>query len=83
MRFLWAVFLASVVVLIACAASNKQPKSNLEAAPEFLFDRRPFDFDCAEGRLDKAKPRGAACLSKPETRLVLADTRGRTHARYF
>ena len=43
MRFYWPDFLTRFTALSAS-------KYNRESAPEFLFERRPFTFDCA-GRL--------------------------------
>lgn len=53
-RFNWPVFLAPIVSLFASNASDDSRKYDLERAPEFLFERRPFTFDCAERRPDRS-----------------------------
>jgi hypothetical protein len=48
MRFRWPVFLVSISSLFMSCASQARRESEVQPAPEFLFERRPFQFDCAD-----------------------------------
>lgn len=48
MRLLCSVVLISLTVLFACSASEGPSKSDQEPAPEFLFNRQPLTFECAD-----------------------------------
>jgi hypothetical protein len=65
-RLHWPVFLAPIIGLFASRESDESRKYDLQAAHEFLFDRRPFSFDCA----DRLPGRSARNVS--ETRTILA-----------
>ena len=48
MRFRWPIFLVSLSALFTSCASNARRKYEVEAAPEFLFERRPIEFECVD-----------------------------------
>lgn len=48
MRFRWPVFLFSLGALFATSASDSQREYELQAAPDFLFQRRPLGLECAD-----------------------------------
>ena len=48
MRFRWPIFLVSLSALFTSYASDAKRKYDVEAAPEFLFKRRPIEFECAD-----------------------------------
>ena len=48
MRFHWPAFLLSLGALFTASASDSQRQYDIQAAPGFLFDRRPFMAECAD-----------------------------------
>jgi hypothetical protein len=48
MRFRWPVFLVSLSALFASCASNARRQHDVEAAPEFLFERRLIKHECVD-----------------------------------
>ncbi len=48
MRLRWPVFLVSVSSLFSSCAADARRNSEVQPAPEFLFERRPFQFECAD-----------------------------------
>jgi hypothetical protein len=48
MRLRWPVFLFSLGALFTANASDSQSKYEQQAAPEFLFQRRPLGSECAD-----------------------------------
>ena len=48
MRLRWPVFLVSVSSFFMSSASDGRRKYELQPAPEFLFERRPFRSECAD-----------------------------------
>jgi len=48
MRLHWPVFLIPLSALFSSSSRDIPSKYNLQPAPEFLFERQPFTFDCAE-----------------------------------
>ena len=47
MRFRWPIFLVSLSALFTWA-SDARRNYDVEAAPEFLFERRPIEFECVD-----------------------------------
>ena len=48
MRPRWALFLLSAAGLLTSCAVRSQGSYEAQPAPEFLFERRPFTFECAD-----------------------------------
>lgn len=48
MRLRWSAFLLSLGALFTANASNSQSNYEQQAAPDFLFQRRPFGSECAD-----------------------------------
>jgi hypothetical protein len=48
MRVRWLNLLASMGGLLSANSARAQRKYDLQAAPEFLFEQRPFDAECAD-----------------------------------
>jgi hypothetical protein len=48
MRVRWLNLLASIGGLLSANSANAQRKYELQAAPEFLFEQRPSDVECAD-----------------------------------
>lgn len=65
MRFHWPVFLTRLTTLFASSAADVSSKYNREPAAAFLFERRPFTFDCAE------RYPGRSATNRGETRILL------------
>ena len=65
MRLHWPVFLTRLTALFASSAADVSSKYNREPAPAFLFERRPFTFNCAE-----TLP-GRSATNRGETRAFL------------
>ncbi len=63
MRLRWPVFLVSVSSLFTSCAADARRNSETQPVPEFLFERRPFRFDCA----DRMPGRGG--INEPGARL--------------
>lgn len=51
MQFRWPISLISLSALFTSCASDAKRKYDVEAAPEFLFERRPIGFECVD-RID-------------------------------
>ena len=54
MRLRWPAFLVSVSALFMSCASHAGREIEVQPVPEFVFERRPFQFDCADRRPGKA-----------------------------
>jgi hypothetical protein len=54
MRLRWPAFLVSVSSLFMSCASHAQREIEVQPVPEFVFERRPFGFDCLDRRPGKA-----------------------------
>src|SRR5436309_543229 len=65
MRLQWPFFLTLLTALFASSAPDVSSKYNRQPAPEFLFERRPFTFDCAE------RSPGQSATNRGETRTFL------------
>jgi hypothetical protein len=48
MRLRWPVFLVSVSSLFMSCTSHARRESEVQPVPDFLFERPPFRFDCAD-----------------------------------
>src|SRR6516164_9108630 len=48
MCLLCSVILISLTAMFACSASNGPRTSDQQPAPEFLFNRQPLTFECAD-----------------------------------
>jgi hypothetical protein len=48
MRFRWPIFLFSLGALFTADASDSQQKYEQQAAPDFLFQRRPLGSECSD-----------------------------------
>ncbi len=48
MQLRWSAFVLSLSALLAFSASDVRRRYELEPAPEFLFERRPFRSECAD-----------------------------------
>jgi len=48
MQLRWSAFVLSLSALLAFSASDVRRKYELEPAPEFLFERKPFRSECAD-----------------------------------
>jgi hypothetical protein len=48
MRLRWPVFLVSISSFFTSCASDERRKYDLQPAPEFLFERPPFRFECVD-----------------------------------
>ena len=58
MRFGWPIFLVSLSVLFKSCSPEARRNYDVEAAPEFLFERRPTEFECVDRIAGQAKPSG-------------------------
>lgn len=74
MRLQWPFFLTLLTALFASSAPDVSSNYNRQPAPEFLFERRPFTFDCAE------RWPGRSATNRVETRLFV---RGSNQAPYL
>jgi len=54
----WPILLVSLGALFTRCASGAERKYDVEAAPEFLFERRPIDFDCVDKIAGRPKLNG-------------------------
>ena len=67
MRLRWPVFLMSVSLLFMSCTSHARRESDVQPAPEFLFERRPFQFDCAD------RTPGQSVMNERGTRLSIGN----------
>ena len=67
MRLRWPAFLISVSALFMSSASRARRESDVQPAPEFLFERRPFRFDCAD------RTPGQAAMNERGVRLSMGN----------
>jgi len=58
MQFRWPILLVSLGAMFTSCASDAERKYDVEAAPEFLFERRPIDFDCVDKIAGRPKLNG-------------------------
>jgi hypothetical protein len=58
MRLRWPVLLISLAALCTCCAQSSRQKYDARPAPDFLFERRPFTFEC-DDRSPGHDPRAA------------------------
>jgi hypothetical protein len=66
MRFRWPVFLCSLGALFTANASDSRPKYELQAAADFLFERRPFGSECADRTPGQRMEPGVRLVVSPQ-----------------
>jgi hypothetical protein len=59
MPWRWFVMLGCFCVLAVACATDSQRKYEIEAAPYFLFEERPFHFDCTDHYPGMPRPAGS------------------------
>lgn len=67
MRLRWPVFLVSVSSLFMSCTSHARRESEVQPAFEFLFERRPFQFDCAD------RTPGQSGINEPRIRVSMGN----------
>src|SRR5580658_4511240 len=63
MRYRWPVFLFSLGSLLTPRPSASQAKYDQQAAPDFLFERRPVGYECADRTPGQRMEPGMKALS--------------------
>ncbi|MFL6444786.1 MAG: hypothetical protein ACJ713_13305 [Candidatus Sulfotelmatobacter sp.] len=58
MRFGWFLFLVSLGAVSTTCSSEAKRNYDVQAAPEFLFQRKPTEFGCVDRIAGQAKPSG-------------------------
>src|SRR4051794_9824122 len=58
MRFCWSLFFLSVSAGSTTFSSEGKRNYDVQAAPEFLFQRKPTEFGCVDRIAGQAKPSG-------------------------
>lgn len=62
MRLRWPIFAASLGAFIAACGPNSQRRYDLQAAPNFLFEQRPFRLECADRTPGQPLPSGTRAI---------------------